>query len=37
MQSQHPGDSKHQVVVFFTNGSFDGIIEKFVDFAQMGT
>lgn len=37
MQSQHTGDSKHQVVVFFTNGSFDGIIEKFVDFAQMGT
>lgn len=34
LQIQYPADTKHQVVVFFTNGSFDGIIEKFVEFAR---
>lgn len=30
IQANHPASLNHQVVVFFTNGSFDGIIEKFV-------
>ena len=37
LQTQHPADSKQQVIVFFTNGSFDGIIEKFVVYAEAGT
>lgn len=28
--ASHPASPNHQVMVFFTNGSFDGIIEKFV-------
>ena len=37
LQNQHPADAKHQVIVFFTNGSFDGIIEKFVQLTKSGT
>lgn len=31
LEANHPASPQHQVVIFFTNGSFDGIIEKFVD------
>ncbi len=31
-----PGDGKPRVVVFFTNGSFDGIIDSFVQMAKGG-
>jgi UDP-N-acetylmuramate: L-alanyl-gamma-D-glutamyl-meso-diaminopimelate ligase len=29
-----PADSKKRVVAFFTNGSFDGIIAKYVESAK---